>query len=404
MKILQINKFFERRGGAEVYMHELSQELESRGHEVHFFATRSPRVETSKDQDFFVLRHNYDRKEGVKKDLAKAINFLWNKEAKKSLSEMLTQIRPDVIHLHNIYHHLSSSILSAIKKSGIPCVQTLHDYKLACPNYKMYTKGSACERCKGGKYYQAIKNQCLFPGMAPNILAAMEMYMTKISQSYERTVGTFICPSNFLKIKMQEWGEPDSKLVYLPNPVRVNKDLSPQRGSGSYLYLGRLYPEKGVENIIRAIARVPDVDLEIVGDGPDRYRLENLANTIAPGRVMFLGYRSGDDLQTLRKNAKALLVPSVWYENAPLSVLESMADGVPVIASDIGGLPELITDGLGGFLAKPGDVDSWIEAILQMENLSQEQRLAMGIEGQNFVYKNMNWDVHIKNLLEIYKK
>ncbi len=344
-------------------MHELSRRLTERGHEVHAFSTRSPKNLQSADKDFFVHRYNYDRKEGISKDAKKAINFIWNREAKEALESQVTEIKPDVIHLHNIYHHLSSSILSVIRKHKIPCVQTLHDYKLACPNYKMYTQGSVCERCKGGKYYNAILHKCLFPGLAPNILAAAEMSLTKITHSYERTVKAFICPSKFMLDKMVDWGDPPGKLTYLPNPVEIPTQVSGNRGHGAYAVIGRLYPEKGIETLIRAVARVPSVKLDIVGEGPDRNKLESLANQIAQGRINFVGFQTGEELKRIRREAKALCIPSVWYENAPLTALEAMAEGVPLIASDIGGLPELVTDGVSGFLAKPDSIESWIEAL-----------------------------------------
>ena len=402
MKLLQIHKFFDLRGGAEVYLHQLMGKLRGRGHEVRAFSTKSPSNLQSADKDFFVTRYNYDRKEGLAKDTKEALNFLWNQEAKKMLELQIKEIKPDVIHLHNIYHHLSTSILSTIRKSGIPCVQTLHDYKLACPNYKMYTKGSVCERCKGGKYYNAVIHQCLFQGYAPNMLAALEMSMSKITQSYERTVKVFLCPSHFIKNKMQEWGEPPGKLVYLPNPVDIPPVTTQRLGAGPYVFIGRLYPEKGAEVLIRAAARVPTVRLNIVGEGPERNRLESLAKQIAPNRISFLGFHSESALENIRNTAKAVCVPTLMYENASLSVLESMSAGVPVIASDIGGLPELIQDGISGFLAKPDSIESWIEAFNQMESFTPEQRTDLGQAARKHAEQNHSWQKHLDDLEKIY--
>lgn len=404
MKILQINKFFDLRGGTEVYMHELSSRLKVRGHDVHAFSTKSARNLQSADSEYFVKRFNYDRKEGAAADAVKAINFLYNREAKKSLESQISELKPDVIHLHNIYHHLSTSILSAIRKSNIPCVQTLHDYKLACPNYKMYTEGAVCERCKGGKYYNAVFHRCLFPGIAPNILAATEMSYTKITQAYERTVKSFICPSNFIKDKMQDWGEPPGKLFYLPNPIETSASVSPERGRGNYVFIGRLSPEKGLETLIRATGRVPSVKLDIAGEGSERAKLEQLANQVAPGRINFLGFQTGKELYEIRGRAKALCLPSVVYENAPLTVLEAMSSGVPVIGSNIGGVPELVTDGISGFLAEPDSMESWIEALRQMESFTNEQRFELGDAGKEATLEKFSWETHLKTLEKIYKE
>ncbi|MHB8830861.1 MAG: glycosyltransferase family 4 protein [Patescibacteria group bacterium] len=401
MKILHVNKFFDLHGGAEFYLHDLMTRQAKLGHEVHILATQAENNPPSVDEEYFVTRYHYDRSEGAWRDVKKAVNFLWNNEAKKSFGRMLADIKPDVIHLHNIYHHLSTSILAEVRQSGIPCVQTLHDYKLACPNYKMFTEGKACERCKGGHYCQAIRHNCL-NGFWPSSLAAMEMAGTKLRQSYERTVGTFICPSEFMKNKMTEWGEPSGKMVLVPNPVDVPERVSNDRGTAPYVYVGRLSYEKGLETAIRSFARVPLAVLEVVGQGPEALRLQRLAQELAPERIKFLGFLGGAALADYRDKARAFVMPTVMYENSSLAILEAMAAGVPIIASDIGGIPEMVKDGVNGFLAKPGDVESWIEAINQMESFSSEQRLEMGDAGRELAKNNHNWERHLKQLDEIY--
>lgn len=353
MKILHVNKFFDLRGGAEFYLHDLMARQKKLGHEVHVFATQAEKNLPSVDEEYFVTRYHYDRSEGAWQDIKKAANFLWNAEARKSFAGMLTDIKPDVIHLHNIYHHLSTSILAEVRRSGIPCVQTLHDYKLACPNYKMFTQGKACERCKGGHYCQALRHDCL-NGFWFDVLAVAEMNMTKFRQSYERVVGVFICPSEFMKNKMTEWGEPSSKMAYVPNPVEIPEHVSDDRGTGPYVYVGRLSYEKGIETAIRAFARVPSVELAIIGQGPEALPWQRLAQELAPERIKFLGFLGGAALAEYRDKARAFIMPTVMYENSSLAILEAMAVGVPIIASDVGGIPEMVKDGVNGFLAKPG--------------------------------------------------
>jgi len=403
MKILHIHKFFYLRGGAEFYFQGLMAKQRAQGHEVHAFATRSDRDLPSQDKDYFVRYNAYDRFEGPWRDLAKAKDFIWNSEARKSLVELLADIKPDVIHLHNIYHHLSSSILGVIRESGIPCVQTLHDYKLACPNYAMFTQGKACERCKGGHYCQAIRHNCL-RGFWPSMLAAAEMSFTKYNQSYERTVKTFICPSRFMQEKMREWGEPPGKLVHLPNPTDIPARLDGQRDTGPYVFVGRLSPEKNVETLIKAFTKTDKAELLVIGEGPERLRLEKLAQESATeNRIQFLGFRSGDELEAHRIKARALLLPTISYENSPLTVLEAMAHGVPVIASRIGGIPELVQDGLTGLLVEPGKVEAWIEALEQMESFTSDQRLAMGDAGRELAIKSHGWEQHLSELEKIYR-
>jgi glycosyltransferase involved in cell wall biosynthesis len=401
MRILHVNKFFDFRGGAEVYMHALMERQSLAGHEVHAFSTRSSGNVPSVDAPRFVERFDFTKSEGIAKDLQKGSAFVWNREARREMTETIREIAPDVVHIHNIYHHLSTSILGPIRDARIPCVQTLHDYKLACPNYKMFTEGSPCERCKGGRYMEAVKHRCLSASAIPNVLAAFEMGMTKFAQSYERTIRTFICPSQFLMDKMQEWGEPSSKFVVLPNPVEAPAQTV-RPTPGVVLYAGRLSPEKGIETLVRAAARVKGIRLRIAGIGPEEERLKSLVSSLGATNIEFLGFLRSSDLQIERIRAGALAVPSVWYENAPLAVLEAMAEGLPILASRIGGLPELVIPNENGWLVEPQDVDAWVSALEGFHASSEEDLLRLGTASRERAMSRHAWNTHLSALDEIY--
>ncbi len=403
MIILHVNKFFDLRDGTDMYVDNLMQRQQAMGHEVHVFSTRSPNNAPSKDQAFFVERFDYARREGLFRDIRKALSFVWNREAKSSFERLLDTVQPDVVHLHNIYHHLSSSILVPLRRRGIPCVQTLHDYKLACPNYKMLTENAVCERCKGGHYFEAVRHQCLGQGAAVNVLAAFEMGMTKITQAYERTVAAFICPSVFMADTMKAWGEPPSKLRVLPNAVAFPETLG-THDQPFYLAAGRLSAEKGLETIIRAVAALPHIHLKIAGIGSEEGRLRALALQLEAKNIEWLGFLRKTELYEVRCRARALLVPSVWYENAPGSVLEAMADGLPVIASRIGGLPEMVEHGQTGFLAAAGDVADWQKVLQDMWDLPQAERMRMGEEARQRAQDRYSWERHMEGLFRIYRE
>lgn len=402
MKILHVNKFFDLQGGTEVYLQALMEHQTRTGHEVHALSTRSEKNLPSIDASRFVERYNMDKREGALKDAQKAAAFLWNVEAKRAMEEAIREIKPDIIHLHNLYHHLSSSVLRPIRASGIPCVQTLHDLKLACPNYRMYTEGSLCDRCKGGKYWNAVKHHCLTPSTLPNILAAMEMGMTKFFQSYERTVQTFICPSQFMADKMVEWGEPAPKMRVIPNPV----DLMPEAATadGDYiLSAGRLSVEKGIESLLRAAARIPQVQIRIAGIGPLEQSLIYLAKQLQLNNVEFLGYVRKAEMYPLRARARAMVMPNIGYENASLTALEAMAHGVPLVASRIGGLPEQAIPGKTGFLVEPGDVEALAGALQQVWEMPIEGRRALGEHARRIVQEKHTWGVHLASLEQAYQ-
>jgi glycosyltransferase involved in cell wall biosynthesis len=401
MRILHVNKFFDFRGGAETYLHALMKRQEQAGHEVHALSTRNPANVASEDASRFVERHDFAQSEGPLKDTEKGAAFIWNVEARRAMTEAIHELAPDVIHLHNIYHHLSTSILGPIREARIPCVQTLHDYKLACPNYKMFTEGSPCERCKGGNYLEAVKHRCLSNSTAHNLLAAFEMGMTKVSQSYEKTVRTFICPSEFMADKMRSWGEPPSKFIVLPNPVE-SPEVAVRPTSGVALYAGRLSPEKGIETLVRAAARVPEIRLRIAGIGPEEERLKSLVKSLGAQNIEFLGFLRSPELQSERRRAGVLAVPSVWYENAPLAVLEAMAEGLPIMASRIGGLPELVTPDQNGWLVEPDDVSAWTTALNAFQKQSDDDLAELGRASHARAIARHGWETHLSALDRIY--
>jgi len=382
-------------------VHRLIKKQIAAGHEVHVFSTQSQKNQPSLDAARFVKRFDYSRSEGALRDAHKAVAFLWNREAKRAMTETLRDLRPDVIHLHNIYHHLSTSILAPIRQSRIPCVQTLHDYKLACPNYKMFTEGSVCERCKGRNYFESVVHQCLFPSTAANMLAAVEMGMTKLAQSYERTVKIFIAPSQFLADKMVAWGEPSSKFEVIPNPVDI-PEVSASRDGNFLLAVGRLSIEKGFDTLIRAAARVPDVRIKIAGIGPEESRLKQLVKTLNAKNIEFVGFLRHDDLGEMRRRAMGLVVPSVWYENAPLAVLEALADGLPVIASRIGGLPELVEDGNNGFLFDAQSPEALAIAMKRFVTGDGCNPSAMAASSRHRAKERYTWSMHMAALEALY--
>lgn len=401
MRILHVNKFFDLHGGTEVYVHRLMQAQREQGHEVHAFSTQTDKNLPSEDKNYFVTRNHLNQWDGPVKDAKKAAQFIWNREAELSMRRALRELKPDVVHVHNIYHHLSTSVLRPIRQFRIPCVQTLHDYKLACPNYKMFTKGEVCERCKGGNYLNAVKFDCVFASLPGNLLVAFEMGMTKMRQTYEKTMSAFICPSHFMKEKMEDWGEPASKLLYAPNPVEVPNEPAP-RGGGYVLYAGRLSEEKGIASFIEAAIQIPALQVKIAGRGPEETKLQAIVKQANAKNIEFLGFQSPDALALVRAKADALIMPTICYENASTALLEGMADGIPCIATRIGGNPELIQDGEDGWLVTPGDVSDWVATLQGFLRTPTEERKRRGLSARRKILQTRTWPIHLKDLDKIY--
>jgi glycosyltransferase involved in cell wall biosynthesis len=308
----------------------------------------------------------------------KARRFIYNKEAAEKLEILLEQEKPDIAHLHNISHQLTPSILKPLKKRGIPIVQTLHDYQVICPNYRLYTESEVCERCKKHKYYNCVLHKCVQNSRAASLLAALELKMQWLFRFYKEKVDLFISPSAFLKTKLTEWGV-KRPMEVVPNFVDTEK-LQPAYMPGNYLIcVSRLSEEKGVLTLLEAMQKLPDVQLKLVGDGPQKVKVEKFLKQRQIENVQYLGEKRGLELQYLIRGARFLVLPSEWYENYPMIALEAMALGKPVLAADIGGIPEIVVENATGWLFKSGNAKDLREKIqIHFNDAETIERLGHG--------------------------
>jgi len=355
-RLLSINSYHYRRGGADAVYFDHAALMETEGWENAFFSMHYPDNKPSSWSRYFVdeiqIGHNYS----MAQKFVKATKVIYSFEAKRKLRQLLQDYNPDIAHIHNIYHHLSPSILSVLRHSAVPVVMTAHDLKIACPNNKMLTTDGVCERCKVGRYYQTVLNRCVHRSVVASAIIAAESYLHRWLRSYQDNVNSIIVPSRFFIEKFVEWGWPKQLFTYVPNFVDAS-GYEPNFRAGRYLvYFGRLSVEKGVDTLIRAAA-ASGVPVRIVGTGPLEEDLKDLAKNLgAP--VEFMGYRTGIELQKLVSESRSTVLPSEWYENAPISVLESLALGKPAIGAEIGGIPEMIRQDETGWLFKSGDVNA----------------------------------------------
>lgn len=386
MKILQINKFNYLRGGAEKYYLDLSSALSNSGHEVARFSMDHPLNESSEWSKYFVSNVTYNH--GYWRGLKAAGRMFYSLEAMHKMNELLDVFQPDVAHVHNIYHQISPSVMDVLRKRGVPIVMHLHDYKPFCPARTMYNHLGLCERCRGGAFWHCTVEHCVKNSYLKSALSTAEMYLHhSLMKVYEKNVSLFISSSEFMRNKAIEWGLPEAKVVVQPYFIDLpafEANLQP----GNYLlYFGRLAEEKGVDTLIKAMIQCPNERLKIVGDGPERSSLELLVSDSGlSGRVEFLGKKTGGDLWTLIREAKAVVVPSQWYEVFGLVNVEAMACAKPVIGARIGGISELIDDGQDGFLFEAANVDDLARKIKllnsadipKMGNLARQKSLKYG--------------------------
>ncbi len=401
MDILQVNKFHHIKGGSERYYFELSNLLESEGHGIIHFSMEHPKNVPSPFSEFFVSNVDYNGPGTLMDRVSTAGRTVYSFEARDRLSLLLSRRRPAVAHLHNIYHQLSPSILHALKRFEVPAVLTAHDYKLVCPNYLLYCHGRICERCAKGRYYHAVLRRCLKNSPVVSGVAAVEMYLHRLLGSYD-TLGAIIAPSRFMRSRIVEAGFPGHRVVTIPNFV---SDIpgEPAGQPGDYVaYVGRLSHEKGLETFITAVAGLGGTAVKIAGEGPERRSLERLRDSLGAQNVSFVGLLDRDTLQQFIRSSSLVVIPSEYYENCPLSVLETMALGRPVIGAAIGGIPELIEDGVDGLLFTPGDAVELREAIAGLTRDRNRLR-SMGGQAREKVVTKYNRKTHCDRIMEVYE-
>jgi len=352
MKILLANKFYYPRGGDCIYTIELEKLLKENGHEVAVFSMQHPSNLTSEHSDYFPSHVDFNRR-----NLKSLVNLLVRPfgsfEVRKCFNQLVDDFKPDIIHLNNIHSQLSPIIASLGYRKKIPVVWTLHDYKLVCPAYLLMSEGRLCEACYE-KRWSVVSKKCIKRNLMASLVAYFEARFWHPAK-LTRITDLFISPSGFLKSKMIKGGFAEDKIMVLNNFVNSeNLTVDPGTKEEYYCYVGRLSPEKGVDLLLNAAAELPDYKLKIIGAGP-------LEDRLLSGRensnVEFLGYKTGKELRTIISGSKFIIVPSNWFENNPLIILESLCLGTPVIGSDIGGIPELIKPGFNGILFTADNTD-----------------------------------------------
>jgi glycosyltransferase involved in cell wall biosynthesis len=382
------------------------QLLEEHGHKTAAFARKHFEHVPSEYENYFPEDIKTDSISFSWAALRTASEIIYSGEAKRALHKLLKQSHPDIAHAHNIYGRLTSSVLDLLAKMDIPIIMTLHDYKLICPNYKMLNKGETCEACRGRNFYMSVRNRCHKSSLLASLVYAFEAYFCQWMNKYSRNVNIFIAPSLFMKKKLVEYGWPKDRIVYLPNFIKLptfDPVFSPEK---YFLYLGRLSSEKGIATLIDSFISLNpdrfDIRLQVVGEGHLRRQLEEKGSQ--DPRIQFMGYLSGNKLKETTRKALAVIVPSEWYENAPISILEAFAYGKPVIGSRIGGIPEMIDEEINGYLFDPGNADDLREKLELVLSMPDAHISKMGQAARQKVEREYNAELHYERLMAVYHR
>jgi glycosyltransferase involved in cell wall biosynthesis len=394
MKILLANKFFYKKGGSEQVFFQERDYLYRRGVHIVDFSMRDHRNLPSEHSEFFVDSIDYNDHSGIISKILNGFKFIHSGEGVRNIKRLVKKENPDIAHLHNIYHQLTPSIITTLKKYGVKIIMTLHDYKLICPIYIMRNVNQVCGACEGKHFWKVFSQHCK-GAPVQEFLLMMEAYWHKWRKTYDN-VDVFLAPSRFMADTISNRIEP-GKITVLPNGINPNRFIPSYTDEGYCLYIGRISREKGIHTMLEAHQLVSKTTmLKIAGTGDDTEELKSQFP-----EAQFLGYQSGKILNNTIANASFIIAPSEWNENCSMSILEAMAAGKPVIGARIGGIPEQIIDGETGFLFEPKNYE---ELAYKMRLLSDNPglRSKMGAAGRRRLEEHYSEAAHFSKLMEIY--
>jgi glycosyltransferase involved in cell wall biosynthesis len=410
MKIVQINRHHYIKGGAERYYFDITNLLKSKGHQVAYFSQDYILNEKTYWRKYFINNISFRNDEkSIVNLLHSFFRSLYSIEAKRNINKLLDEFKPDIIHLHGIHHHISPSILPEIRKRKIPVVMTVHDYSLLTPNTNFFHDNSICEITKVNKYYKAFFHRCVKDSYLASLATAIIYHTQDITKVFKKNIDIILTPSDFMKNKLVEYGFDGGKIIHLPNFVdiqEVDRDRHVYRKSdvlsNSYvLYFGRLEDYKGVDLVLSLAKVLSKIKFVIAGDGKQKSNLSDLKKQNNLNNVDFLGFVNSRQLYEVIFRSKFVLVPSRWYENQPYSVMESFALGRTVIATRIGGIPEIVKNNVNGLLFEVDDIKNLTEKISRLY-YSPKLLLKLSDNAKRLAKEQYNSEKHYKKLVSVY--
>ena len=402
MRVLLCSNFYYRRGGDCAYLLALQRLLERHGHETAIFSMCHPQNLPCPQEGYFVGFLDYAEMNQAKNPMnaAKVLGrSIWSRQARWNITRLIADWKPDIAHFQNIHAYLTPSILGPLRAAGIPVCWTLHDFKLLCPESHFLSGGRVCEECRGGRFWRCAAKRCKKGSQAASVVAALEAYVHQ-GLGVARDVGRFIAPSEFVRQKFLEFGYSSERISVLPHFLDGNPVVA--SGAGRYgLYAGTLMPFKGVGTLLRALARGSPHPFHILGGGEmmDVYRRQ--AIELGLSQVVFRGFLSGTEWEAELSDAAYAVVPSECYETFSFAAQEPLARGIPVVASNLGALPELVKEGETGLLFPPGDAEALSDRICRIW-CDSTLRMRLGSQAKELIGRRCDSKRYIEDLLGLY--
>lgn len=406
MKILEINVFNYRKGGSEAVYFSTMELLKEHGDDVVNYALKWPENYPSPYEQFFP--ESKETRSGVLRPIKNIVNYFYDAEAARNLETLIEMEKPDLAQVHLIWGQITGSILPVLKRHHIPVIFTIHEYRIVCPAYTFRNGlGEVCEQCQGKHFYKCVTNKCCKGSYGLSAMMAAEQYFRIAFLNPAKYIDGFVYVSQFAKSKLEQYmpalkDKPNMVLYNLTDGIcgEVTKDEKTEK---YYLFFGRLSYEKGIKTLILAFRETPQCRLKIAGTGPLEEELKEFVRENKMDNVEFLGYQSGEPLQKLVSNAYFIMVPSEWYENNPMTIIEGYAAGVPVIGAKIGGIPEIIEDGKTGYLFESGNKEALADLVNKAFSLTHKDYLEMSNYALKFAQEHFDRAKYYPRLMSFFK-
>lgn len=378
MRVMQVHNRYRLRGGEDAVVDATHALLQERGVAASLFTRDSGEMN------------------GLVEKAKSVVTSVRSAETAHSLAIELQSFRPDVVHVHNVFPLVSPVVFKVCADLGIPTVMTVHNYRLSCPIGVHFTHGAVCTRCAGGREYHCALQNCR-GSRAESLAYALRGFATRLTGGFTRHTNAFIAISAFLKDKLVASGLPNDKVHVVYNMASAPESATDASQGGYALFCGRLSEEKGLDVLLEAARRAPDVPVRIAGDGELRATLEKTA----PPNVAFLGLQDRSALAALYAGARFAIVPSTWWETFGLVAVEAMGHGLPVIAAGSGALPEIVLDGKTGIVVPPGDAPALANAMQALWG-APDHCAAYGAAGRARALAQFNRDNYFQGIMNVY--
>lgn len=406
MKILLIDVYNYNKGGAETVCFNTGKVLEEQGHEVIYFTLKWKDNNPSPYSKYFP--ESKETRTGALRQFKNVINYFYHFEAAKKIEKLIVDEKPQIAHIHLLWGQITPSIFPVLKKYHIPILFTVHDYRIVCPAYTFRDgSGSICEECKGKYFYKCFTHTCCKGSKMLSAVMMAEQYFRNMFFNPAKYIDGFIYVSNFAR-DIQEKYMPEVKKI--PNITlynfseSINKSPKAMPNDKYFLFFGRLSYEKGVKTLLEAIRDLQECKLKVVGTGPKEDELKRYVASSKMNNVEFLGYKRGRELSELVANAYFVVVPSEWYENNPMTIIESYSVGTPVIGANIGGIPEIIVEGKTGYLFESGVVENLKKKLKEAKGLSNSEYEGLSKGTLDFACNKLSLDSYMPKLISFYSK